>query len=491
MVQLIRITTDDNTGLFNNQFNDDLVIEKNSKVALHSMTCEISTELITIDAQNSEISFKLSGGNSAQTPYKVCNLSHGTYNASTVNALLADATIQMNSKILCTNSEVGRQWEVVENSAKKVAFNLRAGAYIQPTSTDPAIMALVGLKNVNASSPLSTKAFERSGGTVGNLDAFMWFKSPNCKGACSFSSRIYERTNNQGFIIAYLALPPTSTTVSINPANILYGIEFNGTASTGAGGAPYYNTISNGVFTATQTAPMVDATAGNVNSDYLSLDTGGGQIKGNIYRPNNVIVNLFTYDYDHFTDLFPVIIFKGDSSCKVNGIKFNSDPVYNVSPLTNFMTPVINAEDLALGIPYNGPSVNTVKELKFGDVDLALMLGFNQTTYLSTSSNEYTFTAEKVFSLRDIADSFVIELLNIPLNSYDGLTHQRRNILHTVVQTDMVRERLTYTAPYPLYIDMKNANKISLREVRARILREDLTAVNLTGFSQITLLISE
>ena len=490
MVQLIRITTDDNAGLFNNQFNDDLVIEKNSKVALHSMTCEISTKLITIDAQNDEISFKLAGGTTSQDPYKVCNLSHGTYNASTVQNLLDNATVKMNSQIQCTNAEVGRQWNVFVDTSKKVDFNLRIGAYIQPTSTDPKITALIGMTNVAASTPATTKAFERSGGTPGQLDAFMWFKSPCCKGASSFSARIYQRTNNEGFIIAYLAAPPTSSTTAINLADILYGIEFVGTSSTPGGGTPFYNVISNGSVFQTVKQPSVDATAGDVSNDYLSLDTGGGAIKANIYHGNAIPIELFSYPYDHATDLFPVLIFKGDVEAKANGIKFNSDPVYNVS-LTDLQTPVIDAADYELSIPNSGTSVQTNKALKFGDVDLAFMLGFGQTTYISPPSNEYIFKGETTFNLSDLADSFVIELLNIPLTSYDGLTHQRRNILHTVVQTDMVRERLTYTAPYPLYIDMKNANKILLREVRARILREDLTAVDLNGFSQITLLISE
>lgn len=479
MVQLVRITTQDTTGLFENTFNEDITIEKNSKVALHSMTCEISTQQITIDAQNDTLFSKLAGGNSASA-YKESHLEHNTYTSANFEGLLKDAETKLNSVSAYRTSDIGLQWEAELNTHKKVVFNVKLGKYVQPISTDPEIMALVGYKNVSKSTPLATSYMRNGGGNLTN-DAFIWFNSPNCKGACSFSAKMTVGSQ-KGFQIAYLAAPPNATTATIQPEDIMHGIRLVGTQSANPDGViPTYVTYLNGITNVSNVVALVN--------DYLSIDTGQGKIVGNIYRANlNDPIELFSYDYDHTTDLFPVVIFSGDETVRVGGIKYNSDPVYNV---VNTMK--IKPIDESVGVPIPKYAQNaSIKELKFGDIDLALILGFKQTSnYSNGAVIECSFVSDKSFTMADLADSFVLELLNIPLDSYDGLTNQRRNILHTIVQTDAIRERLTYTAPYPLYIDMKNAHRISLREIRARILREDLTQVTLNGFSQLTLLISE
>lgn len=479
MVKLIRVTTNDQKGLFENIFNEDIVIEKNSKVALHSMTCEIESQQITIDAQNDTLFNKfISSGE-----YKECHLEHGTYTSSNFQDLLADATIKLNKTSKYEVSDIGKQWEVtIPSTTKKVTFNVKYGSFVQPEKASFA--PLVGLKNVVKTSTVgSSSSFNRSGGIDTTDDAFMWFKAPNSKGSSSFSAQIANNAT-KGFMIAYLADPPDATTNVIDPSKILYGIRQMGTvAEVGSTDPiPKYKLYFNGNESVNPTySPQVD--------DYLSLDTSEGTIKANIYRGSN-IYTLFTYDYDHFTNLFPVVVFSGGSGVHVQGIRFNADPVYEVESINEPTN-----EPAIVGIPLGPANQATAsyKYLKFGSIDLALTLGFDKIELRSERSTEPTavFEAVNIFRMADLVDSFVLELLNIPLDSHDGLTSQRRNILHTIVQTDVIRQRLTYTAPYPLYIDMKNANQFLLRELRARILREDLTTVNLSGFSQITLLISE
>ena len=121
---------------------------------------------------------------------------------------------------------------------------------------------------------------------------------------------------------------------------------------------------------------------------------------------------------------------------------------------------------------------------------MARYLGFKQSTYLSPQTNTaYSFVSGVAFSPADFSDSFVVELQNINIESYDGLTQKRRNLLHTIVQADVIRNRLTYTAPYPLYLNINNPNEINLRRIQCRLLREDLSATSLTGYSQITMII--
>jgi hypothetical protein len=54
-MKLIRLTTTDDLGVFSNTFNEDIIIEPNSRIALHSLTTQVNTENIVIDAQNDDI----------------------------------------------------------------------------------------------------------------------------------------------------------------------------------------------------------------------------------------------------------------------------------------------------------------------------------------------------------------------------------------------------------------------------------------------------
>jgi hypothetical protein len=124
------------------------------------------------------------------------------------------------------------------------------------------------------------------------------------------------------------------------------------------------------------------------------------------------------------------------------------------------------------------------------DAELASFFGFKQTIYSNSPRNTtWILTSEDYFQPADFSDSFIVELLNLNVDSYDGLTKERRNFLHCIVQADIIRNRLTYTAPYLLWLDIKNTNKLSIRNLKARLLKEDLSQVNLLGISQITVII--
>jgi hypothetical protein len=294
---------------------------------------------------------------------------------------------------------------------------------------------------------------------------------------------------NGGFIIGYQNTPPNTQTSSIDKADILFGIRAL-KADTGTNGG-FYNVIINGVETPTTTPCRIIGQKSDGN-DYVSIDTYGGKIYGNIYRTTGVIT-LFSYDYDHLKNLYPVIVFAGQntvqSPCRLLLIRFTPDPYFNVS------NTYVLEDSLGAGIPSGGGTPSgSKKAIKFNDADLATFFGFRNTvleqqTIDPNNRMNHTFTSDREFTPADFSDSFVFVLDNINIEAYDGLNNGHLNILHTIVQADIVRQRLVYTAPYPLFLNVKNPYKISLRRIRGRLLREDLSEVALTGIAQITLLI--
>jgi len=471
-MKIIRLVSQSTEGLFDNDFNEDIVVEPNSSIALHSLTAEIDIEQITVTAENDEIQFKMFQGD---TEYKVLHATHGVYNSSSFSDLFNDITIKMNSLMSNRSGEIGFQWRVATQvDTKKVNFCNEAGEYVNPT-------------NKVSTKYAYTQAFstaggviDRFGGTIGNYDSFLYFKAPNCKGSSTLRAQIYKTGFTDGFIVGYTTTPYNSNTTVINPLDIKYGIKCTAVLAN-------YITILDGIESPT-TVPAAIVATGDTSNDTMSIDIYNGKIEYNIGRGTaNPVVNLLTLGdvYNHSTNLFPVIIFLGaGGDARLQNVKFSCDPFYVITNAVNFDSPLS-------GLPPAGNGQLAIRTLVFNDAELARYFGFKATSYTSDPTNTITnFISENAFSPADFSDSFVVELQNLNIDSYDGLTNKRRNLLHSIVQADVIRNRLTYTAPYPLFLSLNNQHKIVLRRLRARILREDLVQASLTGYSQISLIIN-
>lgn len=456
---MIRCVTQSQDGTYNNEFHSDIIIEKDSKIALHSMTAEIDLEAITISAGvNDNIQFKMT---QEQTTYRNVYIEPGTYNSSNYNNLFTDITNKMNRVMLYNSNEIGRQWRAGINTNKKVFFENVLGENMQPNNTQN-----INIVKVNATST-SNLLSNRSGGTVGNYDSFIYMKKPQAKGSSSLRAKLYN-VDSHSCIIAYLSSPPNETTTNINLTDIKYGIKINSNDT--------FSTIYNGVVTA---HPSLFAFV----NDYMSIDIHQGQLFLNIYQADgNIITALDQFNIDQTINLFPVIIFLGDSTNKLANIQFSSDPFY-----TNTFN-ITQPPELVLTIPTIS-AYPTKKYINFMDATLSNYFGYKKTSYTSDPGTIYELVAEGNFQPADFSDSFIIELMNLDVASYDGLSKERRNFLHCIVQADIIRNRLTYTAPYLLWLDLKNTNRLSIRNLKMRLLKEDLSQVNLLGISQITVVI--
>ena len=102
----------------------------------------------------------------------------------------------------------------------------------------------------------------------------------------------------------------------------------------------------------------------------------------------------------------------------------------------------------------------------------------------------HTYSGTYQFHPLNLSDSFVVQLLSLKLDSYDGLTGQRENILAVIPQSDN-DNRLLYTPPYPVFLDIDNNQPLSIRNIRARVLRGDLSEVNSEGLCVMTVILSE
>lgn len=505
-MKLIRLTTTDENALFSNTFNEDIIIEPNSKIALHSLTTQIETEQIITNAQNDDIVYGIAGST------RTIHLAHNTYDKTNIDDFFNDFTYKLNSSLQFNESEIGRQYGV-STAENKLIVQLQTGAIFAPNENynNPDFQKYLGENNVELikSTATATPLLHRNGGTDLTLDSFIFLKSTICKGVSVFRARLFKNDAipspppvpaiaHGGFVIGYYSEPITEDTV-IDPTKIVFGIRFVDTTQV-------YKIYKNGVESPSTISPIVATTPSTTGvnkslNDYLSIESSENRIRAMVYnttagaeRTNGLLIE--EQPYDHITELYPFCSFVS-SKTYISDIQFVSDPFYNDVNNTKLnVFPYETVDDETVQAIPNLKENKVVQVfLQFNDIDLARLLGFRQQRIPVSGfdkTNEFgiaEFKAFKNLSFRDIADTYLVEMLNLNINSYDSIKQQHMNLLSVIPQFDAVRERLVYNAVYPVFLSLNNSYRINLREIRARILKEDLAPISTIGYSQITILI--
>lgn len=470
-MRLIRLTTENNNCFFESTFNSDLVIKPYSKVALSSFTTQLDNLNIVIDSQNNEISYTVDG----QFYSKTLTLPNGVYTSSTVQNFWIEVTKIFNESMQYLKNQINRQWFCgIENG--RATFKLLTGTRVAPLNVVSS--GLYVTKNLMSGGAGGGK-MQRSDtiSPIGN-DAYLYIKSPNNKGCSALRATLFQDNFSgeaSGFVLGYTAGNPIAGTVNINPADILYGIRYVDIVQP-------YKFIVNGVETLTTQNPSV--------GDIIELVAHGGTLYFNVYRGEATVFTLHEVPYNHQTDLYPLLLFVGADTIMYN-IQFTTDPYYNI--VNKYDGNTINDGNLnAIIIP--AQPIETQCYLQFNNPDLASILGYKQSRYPLAGFNviaEPEFIAEKPFTLRDFSESYVIELLNIKLNSMDSLSNGERSILYVIPQLSAIKEHVVFQAPQLIFLNINNNYDLNLREIKARVLKDDLSQFRCYGLSEIVMIIKD
>ena len=92
------------------------------------------------------------------------------------------------------------------------------------------------------------------------------------------------------------------------------------------------------------------------------------------------------------------------------------------------------------------------------------------------------------------ADNYLVELLNMQVNSYDSFVKGRKNLLQIIPVNEVIIDENTGLIQYEphekLFLDMNNDFDLSLRNIKARITNEDYQALDITGMANLNIVIS-
>ena len=411
-MKLLRLTTDNGDGIFDNEFNANITVEPFSKIALSNISLEASPTEIVIDDTNDKIEHQYIASAGAIT----FTIEHGTYKSSDIEVLLKKIENKANLSISDVGAQIGLQWNVrLDKFTKKVSFELKRSKFIDINDWT--------LKDVYQQSIGNNIYKYTSSQTQTDTDENQMYSDiPFCKGGGVFQARIDTLKfggleSESGFYFGLTKTKPSTLNLA-KIQNLEYAIrafsvedDYNIVLK-----GIEYNSANNVLCNPVSIENAIDGNVGNKN-DVIQISLNLGKIQMKIHKESSNNVILYSEDYPeelYTQDLYPVIIFRASEDDTIlSKIKYTSNPYFNKTQ-SNF--PI---ETFIAG--FNPPSqinVPTIMFLRFNSISLATFLGFvNQRVPQegTIKGPEYIYESDNRFIVSDVIDSFIFQLMNINL----------------------------------------------------------------------------
>ena len=489
-MRLIRLTGEDPEGILSNDFQQDIIITPQSKIALKSMSIEVQLSQLEVSSANDTINFQVQTSQGILTS----QLKHASYDNITAPTLFADMDLKMNAQLRTVGANVGRNIGLeikneVRGNDSKFQTVMKQGNLNE--NTDSLVLDKGSINVTRSETGIYTASAIPS--AVTPFDSFFYDPNPIARGGGMVRFKINRMGNTtDNFIIGLTSTNPDTISANTFDESLLdyaiiglqstqnYGVYVNG-----ASGIPV-----------SSVTPNIQGVGSTLNDD-LVISIDQGKVVGYIYQDGTGTspgANLvFQEDYNFPNKLYPVVIMLGQSNH--SSVRLFR---YTQSPFNTTFTGQVLQEDLAEGKLQAPPQQNkspTNHFLEFEGNSLAEFLGFDNTRTPATPNtfeftNNFIADGDNKFQPNNLSDAFLVEMLNLQLKSYDGLTGQRKSYLTVIPQTD--RDGIViYDASYPIFIDLENTQALSIRNLRARILNNDGSSISMRGLASLVLLIED
>jgi len=497
-MKLIRLTTDDDTATFDCSFNDGIIIKPDSKIAVQSASASLGGGSLTLSANNNDIFYQITdtitealGGG-----IRVVHLNPASYVSSNAEVLLRDIENTLNNDAKWISPGVnqtsfkkilGLEWNISIPQGRML-LQYQIGS---PTDSD-------GLDRFNVNDVTRTGGGNevKWGRTEGipasfNLTSTMISKKYLSRGNSYYRCKIGRcnaEAGGDGFIIGVTTNPvaPKNWTANYMTYAIKVGytdgvLEYS-IIKTDAGGHVIGPTP---VPLATAT-PTADADQGT--NDTMEVAINGNRVELNIWKngalaPIKLIAeNIGGFLYNQ-QKLYPFATFYGSRT--------NANIGASKSSLRLTPSPFDSGDGLEAPPRGRGGADKSKNFLQFQSSSLASYLGYDRQRipeFGEYNIEEAQYLADNVYTTGLGVNGFIIQLLNLTVDSYDSFREQRENILAVIPSTDSSGE-LVYMPPFPIFIDMMNKNELSVRNIRLRIVNTDYTPLPMEGIGLVTLLI--
>lgn len=483
-MRLIRLNTKDTNLFFNNSIQEDIKLSPSSKIALVNMNFEKEEKQLIIDGTNSKLT------NTYDTLTYENDLPDNTITRNNFRELFYSLDYTLQEKVAIKEfadpyvpKSIGLLYNTRFSSDNLTVIETDQQPLINPLqlaidTPDNSFYKESGFSVTNpgfykADDGSNALMYSTSSDFPTSTDTSTTTSYQGTKRCCVFTLSLHDLTAaTVGGRFGIAPNPSASDMTNIN--SFLFGIEWTNTGT-------FYTFKDNA-----GSAPL--AFTPN-NDDFLMFAFSNNRVEFRYFsgaNPDGIVLmeRLFITD----DVLFPCISLNdptGVDACTIS----------NVSIIPN-----VEAGELESSFPrvqYN--TAYNVPTQDLGNVNWDLELSQDVADFLGFSSNSkevfaanFQWRAVNQLSLYDNSESYIVELLNLDLKSYDGLKEKRKNILmlcpngRTRNDPDVV-----YNATFPVLLNLNNAYESFLRNFQARILTDDYKPVRSRGSANITLIIED
>jgi len=507
-MKLIRLVSSTNStdGILDNEFNQDIQIEQGSQIAYRSLAVDLDPLDIRVDNSNNGITLqtKISDGTTSGS----ANIPLGIFNTSNSSDLLANLTKTLNNSLVEKPFNIGLQFQsIIKNGKTRIESKFCGNSNVLTkenfASPHGSTLNDANVSSTNYSSSVSSATDE---------NIFFSFQQLG-KGCAVWRARLRKlddnggASNTNGFDIGLSDVNPetwiTDGTFSLTNEQKTFNIKVQ---------RPTDNIIFNVRGNPNQDSGLTPenfAIATLTTNDIIEFIKLGKNLILRLYRNSDATVQTIatvnldtqysgTGQFGVNQPLYPYIIMHGiqnDANIDSQYTRCFFDPfVSNITPSTVTTVEEIaggnDHEELGVKPPQARPDQpNTRGRITFESIVLAEHLGFNNASYDSETINNFLLHSDNVFRSALTYDNLVIELMNLQVDSYDGLDKGRRNIIATVPTKADENGVIVNEANNLVFIDLDNAQPRFFRNIKARILYGDLTDVKTIGLTSLSLLI--
>jgi len=511
-MKLIRLVSSSNDGIFENDFNESIDIKENAEICLQDASVQLDAQEFHVDHSNDNVKFQYNVNQSGATQnFDIPSASYTKSNYLDLHNAIQDG---LNRSMGYNVKQIGHQF-FVDNKKGGTRIGSRFcpnTAQILITNTAPPYGD--HLNGVTISSTGIISNTDTSDATDNNL---MYSNQELCKGSMVVRTRLRTLSdvdgaadNLHGFDFGVSDVSPKlwakdSTPINLTDSQKTFNIKVQ------KKGTNYFFNDKNTTNQDAGTAPLTYvASPSRTNNDVLEIAMFSGIIRGRIYRNDATtpIIELFSKSMEALypgvganQKLYPYIVLHGAAAnCTLDTYsRFFFDPVN--SNITFPQSSIGEAQEeengnlTALPSPPSDakPKTRHDSRVTFESPVLAHYLGFNNNVLNSQDPTRITFAydSENLFKAGLQFENIIVETMNLQIDSYDGLQKGRRNILGSVPTIENSNGVIVYEANNQNFLDIKNNQPRSLRNIKVRVLFSDLTDCPTVGLNSITLIIRD
>ncbi len=511
-MKFIRLVSEEKNGVLDNEFNTDIKLEPKAQIAYRSLAVDIDPLFFSVDGSNNVVSFQSSLLDGTSTGTGTLNIRE--YTGANSSELLTNLQDLLNRILVVNSKTIGHQFQVTikggktrietkfcPNSVQILRDNFSAD--FGATKND------LNVRNINISQT-------GAAGTDTDNNIAISFQEFG-KGVSVYRVRVKRHTDNagasntNGFEFGLTNAEPTGLVSGGNPINLTDAQKFYNFKAQKVGDN-YRVNKGDGVFDVDSGIAPNIAGDGSPDNDIIEFRKDDKFIRCLLYRSNQVnpdvlfqddlTIRFATGTGDPLRTginqpLYPYLIMHAnDTNCRLDGSYSRCffDPFRaNINAISSEEEELgsINSGTLGARPPQARPSRQVDSQLRFNSFELAEYMGFDTTTLNSEDDNRRVFInhSKTNFTASQTYDNLVVELMNLQLESFDGLSNGRRNILATIPTVQNSDGVIVNEANNLIFVDLDNANPISLRNIKARLLYGDLTEPVTTGLTALSIIV--